>query len=257
MFSTDVPAETARVLALYLDAMERILTNTIYGDVGVNPGPTKGTYDAPTREHGRDWPEHAHTMIGVHRLHHLRACAERVLRDRVPGDFIEAGVWRGGASIMLRAVLEAYAVDDRFVWVADSFRGLPPPNPEKYPADAGLHLEIFPELAVSLDAVKNNFRAHGLLDDRVRFVEGLFSETLANVPAREFALIRLDGDLYESTSDALNALYPKLTSGGFAIVDDYGCVPACRAAVDDYRARHHIDEPIETIDWTGVCWRKR
>lgn len=257
MSHKDVRIDSERLLALYLDAMERILTNTIYGDVSIAPGPTKGTYDARAREHGVDWPQHAHTMVGLRRLHHLRECAEHVLRDAVPGDFIEAGVWRGGASIMLRAVLEAYGVHDRVVWVADSFRGLPPPNPDKYPADAGLHLEIYPELAIPLDAVKENFRAHGLLDDRVRFVEGLFADTLPAVPAREFALVRLDGDLYESTIDALDALYPRLASGGFAVVDDYGGLPACRAAVDDYRARHHIDEPIEIIDWTGIAWRKR
>jgi O-methyltransferase len=196
-------------------------------------------------------------MIGARRLRHLRTCVEQVLNDGVPGDFIEAGVWRGGASIMMRAVLAAYGVDDRLVWLADSYRGLPPPNPEKYPADAGLHLEGFSELAIALDAVKANFRAHGLLDDRVRFVEGLFADTLAHVPARTFAIVRLDGDLYESTIDSLDALYPRLASGGFAIIDDYGAVPACRTAVHDYRAQHGIEEPIETIDWTGAYWRKR
>ena len=218
---------------MYLDTMERILCNSIYGDVNIYPDSTKGTYDPALREDGRDWPAYAHTMIGARRLRHLRTCAEHVLRDGVPGDFIEAGVWRGGASIMMRAVLAAYGVDDRLVWVADSFRGLPPPNPEKYPADAGMHFEKFSELAVSLDAVKANFRAYDLLDDRVRFVEGLFADTLAHIPVREFAIIRLDGDLYESTMDALNALYPRLARDGFAVIDDYGAVPACRIAVHD------------------------
>ncbi len=249
--------EIDRLRVLYLDAMERILCNTIYADVRIDPGPSSGTYDARTREEGRDWPERAHTMIGVRRLHHLRMCAERVLRDGVPGDFIEAGVWRGGASIMMRAVLEAYGVRDRRVWLADSFRGLPAPNAEKYPADAGLHLEVYPELAVALEEVKRNFGAHALLDERVRFVEGWFADTLHTVPADAFAIIRLDGDLYESTIDALGALYSRLSAGGFAIVDDYGGIPACRAAVDDFRRRNGIDEAIEPIDWTGVCWRKR
>jgi O-methyltransferase len=246
-----------RLRELYLGAMERILCNTIYGDVRIDPGPMKGTYDPEVRQEGRDWPERAHTMIGARRLRHLRTCAERVLRDGVRGDFIETGVWRGGASIMLRAVLEAYGVDDRLVWLADSFRGLPAPNPDAYPADAGWHLEIYPELAVSVDEVKRNFRAHGLLDDRVRFVEGWFADTLRTVPATAFAIVRFDGDLYESTIDALEALYPRLSPGGFAIVDDYGGISACRAAVDDYRKRNGIDEPIETIDWTGIAWRKR
>ena len=73
---------------------------------------------------------------------------------------------------------------------------------------------------------------------------------------RRLALLRLDGDLYESTMDALVHLYPKLEPGGYLIVDDYGDIPACRQAVHDYRSRHGITEEIEPIDWTGVFWRK-
>jgi O-methyltransferase len=241
---------------LYLDTMEKILCNTIYDDAGIGPGKRRGTFDPEARENGRDWPAHAHSMIGLRRMRHLRETVERVLDDGIPGDFIEAGVWRGGASIMMRAVLAAHAVEDRVVWLADSFRGLPPPNPDRYPHDAGLHLEGFSELAIPVDVVKSNFERYGLLDDRVRFVEGWFAETLARIPSRQFAIVRLDGDLYESTIDSLAALYPRLASGGFAIIDDYGAIPACRAAVHDYREQNRIDEPIEEIDWTGVFWRK-
>ena len=251
-----VSDDVARVRALYLDTMEKILCNSIYGDASILPDETRGTYDPEVRNHGKDWPAHAHTMIGLRRLRHLRECVERILEDGVPGDLIEAGVWRGGAAIMMRAVLAAYGAGDRLVWLADSFRGLPPPNPGRYPHDAGLHLEGFSELAIPLDAVKSNFQRYGLLDDQVRFVEGWFADTLAGIPSREFAIVRLDGDLYESTIDALNALYPRLARGGFAIVDDYGSIPACCAAVHDYRERHGINEPIRQIDWTGAFWRK-
>lgn len=69
-------------------------------------------------------------------------------------------------------------------------------------------------------------------------------------------MLRLDGDLYESTMDSLVALYPKLSSGGYLIVDDHGAMPSSAKAVADYRAKHGIDEPIVKIDWTGACWRK-
>jgi hypothetical protein len=236
--------------------MEKILCNTIYGDVSVLPGERLGVYNAAEREMGMDWPAQAHTMVGRKRLHHLRRCVEIVLGESIPGDFIEAGVWRGGASIMMRAVLEAYGVRDRRVFLADSFRGLPPPDPARYPRDAGLNLEGFPQLAVSVETVKENFRRYDLLDESVRFAEGLFSDTLAHVPSSSFAIVRLDGDLYESTIDSLDALYPRLSLGGFLIVDDIGGIPACRAAVNDYRVRHHITETIEMIDWTGAFWRK-
>jgi O-methyltransferase len=248
--------DVARLRALYLDAMERILCNTIYRDEHWVPSGGAEPYDPDRRAIGLDWPSQALTMIGSARLRHLRSCVEAVLNENVPGDLIEAGVWRGGASIMMRAVLEAYGVTERCVWLADSFRGLPAPNPDRYPLDAVMHFEGFPELAVSLEAVKENFRRFDLLDGSVRFVEGWFSDTLAHVGAERFALLRLDGDLYESTTNALDALYPKLSPGGFVVIDDYGAFEACRAAVHDYRARHGISDEIDTIDWTGVYWRK-
>jgi O-methyltransferase len=195
-------------------------------------------------------------MMGFERLHHLRACAETVLLENIPGDFIETGVWRGGACILLRGVLQAYGNFLRRVWVADSFAGLPKPNPEKYPADLGDNLHTFPELAVPLEEVRQNFSRYNLLDQQVRFLPGLFAETLPQAPIEQLALLRLDGDMYESTMDALTALYPKLSSGGFCIIDDYGCITACRKAVRDYRAANGIRDAITMIDWTGAWWRK-
>jgi O-methyltransferase len=71
-----------------------------------------------------------------------------------------------------------------------------------------------------------------------------------------WSVVRLDGDLYESTMDGLANLYPGLSPGGFLIVDDYGGLAPCRAAVDDYRRDNRIAEEIVEIDWAGVYWRK-
>ncbi len=198
----------------------------------------------------------AHTMIGMERLHHLRACAETSLRDGVPGDFVETGVWRGGACILMRGVLRAFDDRARNVWVIDSFSGLPEPNAEKYPADRGDTLFLCKELAIPLEQVRDLFDRYGLLDGQVKFLKGWFSQTLPDAPVKRIAVLRLDGDMYESTMDALIHLYPKLSTGGFCIVDDYGCIPACRRAVRDYRASQAITEPIAMIDWTGAFWRK-
>jgi len=143
------------------------------------------------------------------------------------------------------------------VWVADSFRGLPPPDPERYPADAGDPHHEIEGLDVSLEDVKANFARYGLLDDRVRFLEGWFEDTLPDAPVEKLAVARLDGDMYGSTMDALVNLYPKLSPGGFLIVDDYGAVKGCRRAVEDYRREHGISAKLREIDWTGVYWRKR
>ena len=210
---------------------------------------------AEKREEGRYWPLLAHTMVGRKRLDNLRACVETVLREGVPGDFVEAGVWRGGAAIFLQGVLTAHGAADRRLYVADSFRGLPPPDAARYPADAGDRHSTFDFLAVPRAEVESNFRRYGLLDDRVVFLEGWFKDTLPGLPSPRLALVRLDGDMYESTMDGLAALYPRLSPGGFCIVDDYG-LRGCRRAVDDFRAEHGIEEPLVKIDWTGVYWRR-
>jgi O-methyltransferase len=212
--------------------------------------------DVEARLDGRDWPATALTMIGRARLENLEHCVRACLEDEVPGDLIETGVWRGGAVIFMRAILSAYQDTTRSVWVADSFAGLPKPSPELYPDDLGDGHHLAPELAVPLDVVQANFSRYFLLDDQVKFLEGWFKDTLPQAPIQSLAVLRLDGDMYESTLDALTSLYPKLSPGGFCIIDDWGAVPACRQAVIDYRSEHGISEPIHDIDWTGVYWRK-
>jgi hypothetical protein len=195
-------------------------------------------------------------MIGLKRLDNLEFCIEEIIAKGVPGDLIETGAWRGGATIFMRAVLKAYGVTDRCVWVADSFAGLPPPDAGKYPHDAGDRLHEARELAVSLEQVKANFDRYGLLDDQVRFLKGWFRDTLPTAPIERLAVLRLDGDMYQSTMDALANLYPKVSQGGYVIVDDYSAIPACRQAVHDYRSANGITEEIRDIDWTGIFWQK-
>ena len=208
------------------------------------------------RGQGGPWPLVGETMIGPRRLEHLQACVEAVLDEQVPGDLVETGVWRGGAAILMRAVLAARGVTDRVVWLADSFAGVPPPDPERHPADRGSRLHRYDELAVSLDRVRANFERYGLLDDQVRFLPGRFATTLPRLRRHPWSLIRLDGDLAESTADALENLYPSLSPGGYAIVDDYGAIESCRRAVDRFRRDHDVREPLEAIDASAVAWRR-
>ena len=210
---------------------------------------------ADQREEGKMWPAYADTMIGFKRLDNLQFCVETVIRDGVAGDLIETGVWRGGACILMRAILAAYGVSDRKVYVADSFQGLPLPDPENYPADKDDTHHTHKSLAVSQEQVANNFKRYGLLDDQVVFLKGWFKDTLPSAPIEKVAVMRLDGDMYESTMDGLTNLYPKLSSGGFCIIDDYA-LPGCKSAVDDYRAKNGIHEEIKEVDWTGRYWRK-
>jgi hypothetical protein len=212
-------------------------------------------YSDDDRASGKIHPVQAHTMIGMKRLENLQSCVERALEDGVPGDLVETGVWRGGAAIFMRAVLAAHGVTDRRVFVADSFAGLPPPDAALYPQDRGDKHYKQRFLAVSRREVEENFRAYGLLDDQVVFLEGWFKDTLPSAPIERLAVLRLDGDMYGSTIEALEALYPKLSEGGFCIVDDYA-LKGCREAVDDFRAEYGVASPLVEIDWSGVYWRK-
>jgi O-methyltransferase len=195
--------------SLYLDLLERALTHTLYHPPDTRELPEdvkeafaeefirlgvaqeflrlnepKDARDSERREEGKDWPVYAQTMVGLKRLRNVRECVETALADGVPGDLIEAGCWRGGVAIMMRGILRAHGVEDRAVWAADSFAGLPAPNPERFPADAGDVGHKAEELAVSLDEVRDNFRRYELLDDQVKFLEGWFSETLPTVKNR-------------------------------------------------------------------------
>lgn len=239
----------------YLDLMQRCLTGVIYEDT---PLKVLGQehYDSKLREYGWDWPSKAHTMIGVKRLANVRFLAEDVINSQIPGDFMETGVWRGGACIMMRAVMDVYAVKDRRVWLADSFEGLPPPSPELYPADADEKFHEYEALSVPIEHVEDNFRKYDLLDDQVLFLKGWFKDTLPRAPIGNLALLRLDGDLYESTIISLEALYDKVSLGGYIIVDDYHVVNGCKQAVHDFCSLRGIEPEFIEIDGVGIYWKK-
>lgn len=243
----------------YLDLLEQTLTGAILDDIGYVPAEQPqlaAHYDEGNRLIGRgDWPRHAHTMIGLTRLRNLRRLIDRILEEDIPGDFIEAGVWRGGACIFMRAMLEVHGIRDRRIWVADSFAGLPPPDPEQFPADTGSWLHSVAMLAVSLEEVQRNFAKYGLLDEQVVFLKGWFKDTLPSAPIKRLALLRLDGDMYQSTMDTLTALYDRVSPNGFVVIDDFS-LPPCRQAVTDFRARNEISAPFEEIDLNGAFWRK-
>lgn len=273
---TEDEAGSEQTRDLYLDLLKRSLTHTLYAGPDAVGFPPRGRVrrnvldllrkrgivpvrilpeQERQRAEGRSWPLFAQTMVGLDRLENLRECVETVVAEGIPGDLIETGVWRGGASIFMRGVLKANGVTDRTVWLADSFQGLPAPDPERYPADASGRWHTANYLAIDVDEVKQNFRRYGLLDQQVRFLEGWFSDTLPTVRGQRWSLIRLDGDMYESTMDGLTNLYPGLAPGGFLIVDDYS-IEACRRAVHDFRSAENIEEPLERVDWSAVYWRR-
>ena len=246
--------------ARYLDLLERSILNSIHGESKIETT-LQGIlqrirHPYLTRKGAFPWPSRAHSMIGEKRLRNVRELVERTLNEQIPGDYIETGVWRGGACIMMRGVLEAYDVHDRQVICADSFEGLPRPDAKNFPADRRDRLFAFEELAVPVETVRQNFAAYDLLDEQVLFLKGLFKDTLPGIGSRHFSLIRLDGDMYQSTMEALDNLYDRLSERGFVIVDDYGGLRNCAKAVHDFIDRRNLRPEIKAIDASGVWWQK-
>lgn len=275
-------SDAAWARELYLDLLQDTLLGLIYQDPPLDPwngtlrddtgrvfkiepgaiipagqiSMEAGKFDPVKRRNGLDWPATAHSMIGQKRMRNIRYCAEEIIQDGIPGDFIETGVWRGGACIFMRGILQAHWIEDRRVFVADSFEGLPSPDPA-YPADKKDWHSGLTVLAVSLEEVQENFRRYDLLDEQVVFLKGWFKDTLPLLPSEQkFSLVRLDGDMYGSTWDALIHLWPKLSSGGFLIIDDYTSVRGCHHAVNAFLDQHKIKTDLIRIDPAAAYFRK-
>lgn len=223
-----------------------------------------------------DYPR-AFTSLSVGHLHHLLFCIDHVLSKGIPGDFIEAGVFRGGATILMRAALAAREAEEkstsalhgeqRRVFVADSFEGIPP---SRRAVGGGIGTEDCDtwteRYAVSLADVRANFRRFGLLDERVTFLPGFFNVSLPPIfggpnaypppqqPPPKLSIVRIDADAYDGVRDALESLYPHLAVGGVLIIDDWHLVGAA-AAAHEYRAAHRITSPVLMVpqDYVYAC----
>ena len=238
----------------YLNLLKQVLTRSLFLDD--RPGRDSAALHElrSKREGGLGIPDDAETMIGHLRLDNLQQCLTTVLDEQIPGDALEAGVWRGGACIFMMGMLEALGDTDRRVFVADSFEGLPVPDRATYPKETR-DLSTATALAVDLDEVKRNFARYGLLNERVVFLEGWFKDTLATAPIEALSILRVDGDYYESTLQALDALYDKVSPGGFVIIDDYWSLKPCREAVTDFLTKRMLEVDIQPVDSTCVYWR--
>ena len=278
-----MPDATGR---LYLDLLKRCLLNLIYEDPAIrftwddSDESTLVSFDRDKRCGGLDWPSQAHTMIGKRRLDNIEMLVTNVLALGTPGDLIEAGVWRGGATIFMRGILKAHGVTDRTVWVADAFTKRFPvteregasarsfvspgwPEVRAVQSGAAVASEQFAARSdalwagTSYEEVREHFARYGLLDDHVRFLRGWFRDTLPSAPIERVALLRLDADLYDSTYDTLAALYPRLSVGGYVIIDDYNALIECREAVHDFLEATQTEAHLQRIDTDAVFWQKR
>lgn len=243
------------MVRMYLD----IVRDTVCGltlrsrELSVRPGikGDKTTVNLNKRISGLDWPWIGITMIGQIRLKNIEWALRLVISNNVPGDFVECGVWRGGASIFARAILKALKIHDRHVWLVDSFQGLPRAR-TYHDSDKW---SKYTYLQVSLEEVQTNFRSFYLLDDHVHFCKGYFVDSLPKCNVSQISVLRMDGDMYESTMDQLFNLYQRLQVGGVIIIDDYS-ITECQRAIHDFRNWHNIIDEIIRIDVASAYWIK-
>jgi len=226
-------------------------TNRLIRPLGIGLGGVKSS-DSSQREFGLDWPANAETMIGLARLNQLHEALQVIHAEGIQGDLMETGVWRGGSVIFMAAYVKVNDITKN-IYVADSFMGLPRPK-EQYKADVGDEHYKQTWLSVDIDTVKSNFKKYEVLDKNVIFVPGYFEDTMPNINVSKLSLLRLDGDMYQSTMDVLENLYFKVAKGGFVIIDDYG-LKGARQAVTDFLDRNNLAPSIQTIDSIGVFWR--
>ena len=251
--------DTSVPVKMYLELLKRVLTDTIW-----NKEPSRESMGA---EFVRNFADHyiegnAISLLPLERFDNLQYCMTEVIKNGVEGDFIETGVWRGGAVIFMQAFLRAMNIQHRRVWVADSFEGLPVPDKVRHPLEFNAHRDLIEPLYLNfeagLDEVQANFRKFDLLDSNVRFLKGWFKDTLPDAPIDKLAIVRLDGDYYESTIDSLSNLYDKVSVGGYIIVDDYGedTWTECRRAIDEFRSQRNIHDKLMMVDSVCGYWKK-
>lgn len=184
---------------------------------------------------------------------------------KLQGSFVETGVYRGGTTAIMMKLLMQFD-KSRKLHAFDSFEGLP--KPDSMDGDNSFGIKgVQGSINASLDEFISNLKTWNAWDDNIiQISKGYFNETLPASTVKQIAFLRLDGDLFISTHDALVNLYAKLVPGGYIYIDDYGSFTGCRKAVDIFRTKNHIFEKIHyvrenhnfnQITFEGIWWRKR
>jgi len=259
------PLERAR--EAYFEVIKNYVTGGIFGKAEKSVIPALGNstlvtsrFEAEKRQWGEDWTYLGLTMTGCDRVQNVQDLISDIIKKNVSGGYMETGVWRGGSSIFARAVMRAYGEGNRKLFVCDSFAGLPPGERQLDSRDKGWDKTSY--LEVGVDTVVDNFRRLSLLDHNVIFAQGFFNVSMPRLRYHvdQLAILRMDGDMYESTVDVLYHMYDKLELNGYVIVDDWiqnhGEDFPSKTAVEDFWAVHGLKPNIFEIDGCSVYWKK-
>jgi cephalosporin hydroxylase len=192
-----------------------------------------------------------YTAMGAVKLRYLDQALRTVRDESVEGDFVECEPGRGGGGVYMRGFLEANEMPERQVWVAGTFRSSPVDAAQRPLTDGGVA-----DLLADLNNVRDAYARFGVLDDRVRFLQGALDSTLADAPIETIAVVWIGGSLGAETGVVLEQLYGRLAEGGYVIVEDASSIE-CQQAIERFRRARRITNPLERVGWSGAAWRKR
>ena len=225
-------AESSHPADMYFNLLRGTILNVFYANLIQRCIADGETYSWAGRFH--------YSGTGIDALNNIRFCCEDVIKNKIPGDFLEAGIWRGGAVIYM-AALAKFWKEDRTIWAVDSFQGMPKPNPD-CPHEITDYSSLT-GLIVPLSEVRDACSKFEVLE-KITFVPGWFNESLQDLEIKQIAVLRLDNDYYESTLMTIRKFYPLIPVGGWIIVDDYDCVPGAKTAIDQFREEMHIKDQM-------------
>jgi O-methyltransferase len=207
-----------------------------------------------------------YSMTGTARMLATVDAVRYCVRRGVHGSFVECGVWRGGSVLAMILTLQDEGVDERDIYLYDTFEGMTRPTEADVSADEGKAMlawadaerdgqrawpDVFGRNVFSEEGVRALLESTGYPSERLHFVRGPVEQTIPGVVPDQVAILRLDTDWYESTRHELAHLFPRLEPSGVLIVDDYGHWQGAQLAVDEYFQTAHPPLLLSRIDYTG------
>jgi hypothetical protein len=204
-----------------------------------------------------------YTLTSVRRIVALCDAVRYVTRNQIPGDIVECGVWKGGSMMAIARTLMHAGDQSRHLYLFDTYEGMTAPgdrdiSAQGRPASDMLNNEDRKDpqsvwCVAPLDQVLRAMNSVGYESSKVHFVKGRVEETLPSMAPERISLLRLDTDWYESTRHEMEQLFPRLSTGGVLIVDDYGHWQGARQAIDEYIEANKLRILLHRIDETGRC----
>jgi len=205
----------------------------------------------------------AYTATSIERVYALKNAITYIIKNKIKGDFVECGVWKGGSCMLMAKTLVNQEEKERKIWMYDTFDGMTEPTDDDCEIETNVsgsdllkntpkNTDKFNMWAYApLEMVKKNMKKTMFPEERIHFIEGKVENTLSKIKPQNIALLRLDTDWYESTKYELEQLYPLLSIGGVLIVDDYGHFSGAKKAVDEYFSKTNVTPLMNRIDYSG------